>query len=275
MTTHGNMKIAFVGAGKLAKALIEGISTKSDSDGQATAQISASVKSSKSLDDLKAAWPIIKVDTDNLKTVEKAQIIFVGVKPKDLKGVLAEIVEAVPSNALILSLAAGMEIAEFKKVMESRKDLRIGRLMANTACATGEGLMAIDSNISQKMTDSEKSWLLKMGKLSVIDEKNFDAFTVLAASAPAFMLDWIRALFESAIKLGLDSQAATNICVGLLRGAAEQLDKNFDPTKHIAQIATPGGMTAEGLKVLEEQKLKELVVLACEASLKKAQAWKS
>ena len=280
MANVEKINLAFIGAGKLSKTLLAGIVLSGKFP---QGQLFASVRTQESLKLLREGWPEIFASTSNSDLLKKLStqdsssrsIILIGVKPYDLKEILRAHKDEFPKNALILSLAAGMETMEFSKELVGRDDLRIGRLMANTACSTGKGLMALDSKVAVSLGNAEKNILKLMGTLSVIDEKEFDAFTVMAASAPAFMLEWVRGMKNASIKLGLDEKSAQDIALGLMAGTQAQLSENFSPEDLIKQIATPGGMTAEGLDVLKNENLEKTIQSAASARFQKAKAWKS
>src|SRR3989338_3995325 len=120
--------IAFIGAGKMATALISCIYKNNISK-----SIIASDRNQKKLNNLKKQYRI-KTIKNNKEAVKNSDIVFICVKPQDIDNVLNEIKNVV-ENQLIVSIVAGIKL----KYLESKlRNKRIIRVMPNINCLVGE-----------------------------------------------------------------------------------------------------------------------------------------
>ncbi|NBB26661.1 NAD(P)-binding domain-containing protein [Porphyrobacter sp. SLTP] len=85
------------------------------------------------------------------------------------------------------------------------------------------------------------------------DEAQFDLVTALAGSGPGFVYRFIDALAGAAIDLGLDETTAASLALATVEGAAAlAAASDVGPATLADRVASPGGMTREGLNVLDE-----------------------
>lgn len=260
-------KWGVVGAGKLASCFLRGwikSETFSESD------FIVSCRSKESRKRLTQEWPSLTVTFDNGELVRRSKSVLIGVKPYDAEKLLEELGADFQERALVLSLAAGLNRSQLLSALSERRDLRVGRLMANTAVAFNLGLMGLDSEVDGLLNPEEKNVFKKLGSLEVIDENRFDEFTVASASAPAFVLFMQSALAKAIGGFGFEPSVVRSLTLSLLESTQHQLKSDFHPEKWVQQIATPGGMTAEGIDILKKQNLEKILVEAFEASLKKS-----
>ncbi len=133
-------KLCFIGAGNMGSAMISGVvkSKLIDRD-----KIFVSNKSEKKLNDLKEEWGV-HTTTDNKKACENSDVVILAVKPHIIPTVLDEIKDAINKEAIVISVAAGVNISDIEKILG--KDHKILRVMPNTPCLVGEGMSAICPN---------------------------------------------------------------------------------------------------------------------------------
>ncbi|MBI1912973.1 MAG: pyrroline-5-carboxylate reductase [Deltaproteobacteria bacterium] len=265
--------IGFLGAGNLAEALIKGLlASKSVHAGQ----IIAADKSSERLVHLAENYDI-KVYNKNFEIVENADIIFITVKPNDVRGLLAEIAPEVGQGKLIISAAAGITtttILETLKHSGARHIIPIIRAMPNTPAIVQEGATGLCAGIGAHKNDIKlaKAVFEAVGKVIVVeDESLLDAVTGLSGSGPAYVFLFMEALLEGGVKMGLSRADAKTLAIQTTLGAAKLA---LTGTKDLAElrrmVTSPGGTTIEGLKKLDELKFKETVEIAVEAATVRA-----
>ena len=121
------MNIGFIGAGKMAKALIDSILLLNDID----TKFVVSDIDTKRLD-LFRNRKNFQTTKSNMEVVEKSDIIFLAVKPQNIENVLNEIKNC---DKLIVSIAAGVPIDYLEKKLKKSKIIRI---MLNISCLIGE-----------------------------------------------------------------------------------------------------------------------------------------
>ena len=249
-------KIAFIGAGKMATAIIKGLLTSGlyKKDDIFASEPNTNIYESIS-DELG-----IKIVPENIFVVEKANIIFLSVKPFVVKDVLEEIKDKIDDTKLIISIAAGISSRKIEEYLG--KSARIVKVMPNTPALLGEGISAVCKG--EHATDKDFETVLKIfecvGKVVKAEEKDIDAITGVSGSGPAFYYYIINEIAKAGEKLGLDYDTSLKLSAQTALGASKMiLETGLSPEQLIVNVTTPGGTTAEGNKVLNESNISEIL----------------
>ncbi len=256
-------KIAFLGGGNMAEALIKGLLASGTAGPD---RILVADVSTDRLTHLKKTYGVIPQKT-NVDAVREAGIIILCVKPQVIDKVLAEISPAVDGSKLVISIAAGVPVAKIENAL--KKGSRAVRVMPNTpalvlagaaALAAGAGATADDLALSQSIFNS-------VGRSVVVEEKLMDAVTGLSGSGPAYVFMIIDALSDAGVKAGLPRPLALELAAQTVYGSAKMvLETNEHPAKLRDMVTSPGGTTIEGLHALEKGKLRATLMNAVEAA---------
>jgi pyrroline-5-carboxylate reductase len=256
-------KIAFLGGGNMAEALIKGILAA----GTAKAgQLSVTDISADRLEYLKKAYGII-VQKSNKDAVSGADVVLLCVKPQVMDKLLEEVAPAAGSGKLVISIAAGITLARIEKALTANP--RVVRVMPNTpalvlagaaALAGGKNATADDLAVAQSIFNS-------VGRAVTVEEKLMDAVTGLSGSGPAYVFMIIDALSDAGVKAGLPRQLALELAAQTVYGSAKMvLETKEHPGKLRDMVTSPGGTTIEGLHALEKGKLRAVLMNAVEAA---------
>jgi pyrroline-5-carboxylate reductase len=263
-------KIAFLGTGKLNQALLRGLSLRPHSY-----KLEASVRSPESRARLEAAFEGLSVTLDNKDLVQGASYVILGVKPHVALEVVRSIQDSLPRGTTLVSLCARLPLARLREVLSTRPDIKLVRLMPNTACEVGAGLMGVSCENESSMEPKLLEIFTRLGQVRVIPESDMDVFTILGACTPAFFLKMAESLGREAVRNGLDEDFTRQALGQVLIGAGQLLQSGkLSAQDRIKQIATPGGVTAEGLARLDELQLDAASVQAFESALAKCQSLK-
>jgi len=254
------MKIAFIGAGKMAEALISRLRKY---------QIFASDINRKRLLYLKKKYKI-KVSTDNLQAFAFGEVVILAIKPQNFPEVMAGLKKEKGKRKLIVSIAAGIPLRYLQKNFPG---LPLVRAMPNNPCLVGAGIIALARG--RGVRDSEFGVVRKIfervGEVVEVSEKRMDAVTGLSGSGPAFVYLMMEALSEGGERLGLPKKVAAELAQATILGAgqtAKQTNLSFAALR--TMVTSPGGTTMEGLKVLEKFKFKEALRQAVRAAARKS-----
>ena len=257
--------ILFIGTGKMATAIAAGMTVKSFD----TSQISAFDISSQSAENFSIATGI-KVETKDLKTLlEQADTVIVAVKPQHIEKALSTNNDLF-KNKLIISIAAGIKIS---KLQEFTKASRIIRVMPNTPATVGEGASAwsASSQVNEHDIILVDKILGSIGTVCRVEESLMDAVTGISGSGPAYVLEFIIGLTDGGIKAGLPSPVAAELAAQTVFGTAKLLmESEKSPDVLRDEVTSPGGTTAEALKVLGEQDFKGTIIEAVLAAAKRS-----
>lgn len=255
--------ISFIGAGKMATALISCIYKNNISK-----SIIASGRNDKSLADIKNQFRI-RIAKDNKEAVKNSNIVFICVKPQDIDNVLNEIKDAI-KNQLIVSIAAGIKIKHFENRL-GRK--RIIRVMPNVNCLVGEMAAGFSAGkyATKKDINAVSEILNSAGISFLLKEDLLDAVTAVSGSGPAFFAYFIKAFEDAGVKNGLPKEVAYKLAVQTALGTGRLLmEKNLSPEELIAMVASKKGTTIAGLGVLKKHKVRNILIKAVNAAVKRS-----
>jgi pyrroline-5-carboxylate reductase len=255
----------FIGAGKLAGSVIRGLLLKNFC---APGAILASEPNPETRTQIQNELGI-SFTTANSEVAEKAEIVFMGVKPQMVLPVLRELGGAL-ANKLAVSFAAGIRIAQ----MEAVTPARIMRVLTNTPSAIGRAASAFAGGTRATDQDREKirAMFSAIGIAVQVDDDQIDAVTALAGSGPAFVYAMIEALAHGGEKMGLTKQSALRLAAQTALGAADlMITSEKSPADLIKMVVTPGGTTAAGLRVMDERGIADAIADAVKAATERGQ----
>jgi pyrroline-5-carboxylate reductase len=254
--------IGFIGGGNMAEAIIKGIFAKYGKE------IVVSEPVEKRRTYLENTYKI-KTANDNKEVVKKCNIIILAVKPQNMDDVTSEISEVISSEKIIVSIAAGITLSYLSSRLKTTKIIRV---MPNTPALVQEGMsvMSMCECINDKEMGIIKDIFMSIGILLSLPEKYMNAVTALSGSGPAFFAYFVEAMIEGGIRAGLGKDDAVTLAVQTLLGTAKLLNTGLAPSKLREMVTSPGGTTAAGLKVFEENRLMEIVISTIEAATYRA-----
>ena len=256
-------KIAFLGGGNMAEALVKGILAA----GAAKAgQVFMTDISADRLEYLKKTYGII-TQKSNKDAASQAEVILLCVKPQVIDQVLEEIATAVDSSKLVISIAAGITLARIEKTLTANP--RVVRVMPNTPALVQAGATALAAGKTATPADVAIARQIfgAVGRAVVVEEKLMDAVTGLSGSGPAYVFMIIDALSDAGVKAGLPRQLALELAAQTVYGSAKMvLETGEHPGKLRDMVTSPGGTTIEGLHALEKGKLRATLMNAVEAA---------
>ena len=260
-------KIAFLGAGNMAEALIAGILKAQLTKPQ---NIWATDVSKTRLESVETRFKI-QVGLNNLEAAEWADIIVLAVKPQVMDEVLAGIKSTANQSRLFITVAAGYPIARFRSQLEPKA--LVIRAMPNTPSIVLEGATALSpgSGVSTNQLETAKEMFEAVGKVVVTEERLLDAVTGLSGSGPAYVYLMIEALADGGVRMGLPRQAAQLLATQTVFGTAKMILETGDhPGVLKDRVTSPGGTTIAGLHKLEQGGLRATLMNAVEAATQRS-----
>ncbi len=253
-------RVGFLGAGQMATALARGFV---QAGLVAEKDIIASDISEEAGVRFRDAVGAIVVEETNTAVAQRADVLFVAVKPPHVPGVLDEVASAVSPDTLIVSIAAGVRLETMEGLLGSRA--RVIRVMPNTPCLVGKGACAYCLGVAASEKDAAvvESLLGAVGTVCRVEEKLMDAVTGLSGSGPAFVYMMIEALSDGGVHQGLPRPVATKLAAQTLLGAAEMvLTTGEHPGTLKDKVTSPGGTTIAGVRAIERLGLRNALISA-------------
>ena len=177
--------------------------------------------------------------------------ILLGVKPQMLDAVAPAVARLAEPDTTVLSLLAGVELATLVERFPSAAAQV--RVMPNLAVALGKAPIALAGcGIDEAGRTVLMALMEPLGAPEWVGENEFDLVTALAGSGPGFVYRFIDALAIAAADLGLPREQAQRMALAMVEGAAALAAASTDSSAELAdRVASPGGMTREGLNVLD------------------------
>ena len=267
MASVMSRKIAFIGGGQMAEALIGGLVAGQVCRAEG---IWATDPVAGRCDRLKTQFGV-RVGSDNRQAVAWADVAILAVKPQSMPDVLRE-TGADLRHALVISIAAGITIRAIGEQAQGAD--RIVRAMPNTPALVREGMtaLAFSSGVSEEDRQTARTIFESVGRVVPVEERLMDAVTGLSGSGPAYVFQAIEALADGGVKMGLPRPTAELLAAQTVLGAAKLvLESGEHPAKLKDRVASPGGTTIAGLHQLEQGGFRATLMGAVEAATKRSQ----
>ena len=268
MAAASSLRIGFLGCGRMATAIAQGLVNARYVGAN---QITGSDPSAVMRESFTKATgtPVV---ADNLTVLKQSDVVVLAVKPQHMEPLLKEIAAGVEATHLIVSVAAGVSLATMSGTLGS--NVRLIRVMPNTPCLVGAGATAFARGA--KATADDASLVTELfstiGIALEVPESLLDAVTGLSGSGPAYVFQIIEALSDGGVRCGLPRAVATQLAAQTVLGAAKMvLETGEHPGALKDAVASPGGTTIAGLHELERGGLRGTVMNAVEAATKRSQ----
>ena len=243
---HTNMRIAFIGGGVMAQAIISGVKD-AGLDTSIIVGEPFEVRRESLKNDLG-----IEVTASNREAIAGADLVVLSVKPQQLGVVAEELNGALAADQTVLSIMAGVKMHSIGLKLNHK---RLIRVMPNTPAQIRKGISAwtASDDVDQATLDFVASMLGAIGdELKFSDEKSIDIATALSGSGPGYVFMFIEALSDAGVELGLPVHVARHLASQTVLGsAALQLESGKHPAELRNMVTSPGGTTAAGLAALE------------------------
>lgn len=235
-------KLLLVGCGKMGGAMLEGWLARG---------LAAS--------DVIVAEPAEALRPKNVTGVastgavaETPEIVVLAVKPQSMDGVLPDLKRFAGSGSVFLSIAAGKTLKYFAGHLGA--SAKIVRSMPNTPAAVRQGITVATPSPGVSAAEKKRchELLEAVGQvLWVEDEALMDPVTALSGSGPAYVFLLVEAMAAAGAKLGLTPDMAMQLARATVAGSGELLKQSAEPATQLRiNVTSPGGTTAEALKVL-------------------------
>ncbi len=260
-------KLAFIGAGNMAEALVRGLLRAGMSK---PAEIVCTARRSERLAQLKETYGV-SVTGDNAAGAAQADVVVLSVKPQAMNRLLDQIAPAIDPHKLVISIAAGVPIAALGRKLGA--GTRVVRAMPNTPALVGAGATAIASGEHATAEDvaTAKALFDAVGMSVIVEESLLDAATGLSGSGPAYIFLVIEALADAGVKVGLARYTAQALAAQTVLGAAKlQIETGTHPGQLKDQVTSPGGTAIAGLHTLEAGGLRTTLINAVETATRRA-----
>ncbi|HKI75089.1 MAG TPA: pyrroline-5-carboxylate reductase [Pseudomonadales bacterium] len=239
-------RLAFMGAGNIARAIIGGLI----SSGYPSARMVAADPAPSQLEGLPGD---VEGTTDNAAAAARADIIIICVKPGLVARVAADIAAAA-KDKLVITVAAGIPIATIKAHLGPAA--AVIRCMPNTPALVGIGMTGLyaSDNVTEDQKAAGEAILAAVGKTRWFDtEDELNMVTAVSGSGPAYFFFVMEAMEKAAVSLGLSAEASRELVLQTALGAARMAaGSDVSPQTLRERVTSPGGTTQAALECLAD-----------------------
>lgn len=262
MSLLAHRRIAFLGGGNMAEALVRGLLTSQIIPAEA---IRVSDPNTERRVHFEQRYGVV-ADADNESIAAWANLVVVAVKPQAMAQVLPSLRVV---HELIVTIVAGVPA----RTLEAVTPGRVVRAMPNTPALVRAGATAIAAGSRSTAADMDAASALfsEVGLVVRVTETALDAVTGLSGSGPAYVMLAIEALVEGGVKMGLARPVALTLAAQTVYGSAKlQLETGEDPATLRERVTSPGGTTVAGLASLESGGFRAALIDAVAAATRRA-----
>ncbi|MBI2936513.1 MAG: pyrroline-5-carboxylate reductase [Chloroflexi bacterium] len=263
------MRIAFIGGGVMAEAMVTGVLEKKLA---APAEIAVGEPIAERRAYLSQTHGVATSES-NVQATSGAEIVVLSIKPQSLSPVLQELRGALRPAQEVLSIVAGAKLGRIVQELNHRVVVRV---MPNAPGQVGAGMSVWTATpqVSREQLGATRGVLQAVGQETyVTDEKYLDMATAVSGSGPAFVMTFLEALTNAGVHIGLPRDMARTLALQTLLGSAQWAQQTGKhPAELSDMVASPGGTTVEGLLALEEGGFRAAVVNAVLAAFEKSEA---
>lgn len=219
--------------------------------GQAADQVHATVRSAASAEALRARLGVHAHATDddpqaNATAAAGAGLVFLGVKPWQLAEVAAQIADELADDAVVVSMAAGVDLETLRQLLPGRP---IVRIMPNTPSSVGAGVIALAAarEVPAAAVDRLTALLSGAGLVVSIGEADMPTLIGASASGVAYFFLLAEHMVAAAEAQGLDADTARRVVAATAAGAGRLLAEDPNPAALRSAVTSEGGTTAAGI----------------------------
>ena len=261
------MRLAFVGGGTMAEAIIAGVLSATLAE---PADICVGEPRAERRQYLTQRYGVL-TSSDNLKAAQGADLVVLSIKPQDLSPASGDLRGHLTPEQTALSIIAGAKMSSLSQTLEHQAVIRV---MPNTPAQIGHGMSmwTASREVDASKLELTRSILETIGReIYVEDEKYLDMATGLSASGPAYVFLFIEALIDAGVYVGLPRDMARTLALQMVYGSTRLvMDTGKHPSELKDMVVSPGGTTAEGIQALERAAVPAAIVEAVNAAYQKS-----
>lgn len=261
-------KIAFIGAGSMAEAIISGIREMNVYEKE---QVWVTNKENKErLQYMKDRYGV-RCTAEKAEALQDAAIVVLATKPYDLKDAVLDIVPLLQPEQLVISVVAGISTDYIGSLLQ--QNMAIVRVMPNTSASIGMSATAIAAGEFAATDDMKKAKALfeTIGTVEIVDEEAMHTVTSISGSGPAYIYYLVEAMEKAAVNAGLQAEVAKQLIAQTVLGAGEMLKKSGENAAALRKkITSKKGTTEAGIQTLAAHQFQQAVIDCVDSARKRS-----
>ncbi len=272
-----NCRLAFIGCGVMAEAVIAGLLRKKLVGSE---QIAGSHPRQARREEMHVKYGVGMFENNrdavaaaSPESPDASSIVVLAVKPQRLHGVLQQLKGSLVKEQLVVSIVAG---AKIETIAEELLHASIVRTMPNTPAQIGEGVTAwtASADVSEEQESQVCAMLEALGKtVRVENERQIDMATALSATGPTYIFLVMEALIDAGVHMGFSRHVAQELVHQMMLGSvlfARESHKH--PAELRNMVTSPGGTSAEAIYQMEKGSLRTVLSKAVWSAYQRAES---
>ncbi len=264
-----SLRIAFVGGGNMASALIGGMIAR----GTSPQRVSVIEPSSAQRDSLAQRFPGLQLFAEaSAPAIADADVVVLAVKPQQMRAAAKPLAAYIDHVTVVVTVAAGIRIDDLSRWLNGYR--RIVRVMPNTPALIGAGIAGLYAplEVDSRARGVAETVLRAAGDVVWCDREDaLDAITGISGSGPAYVFYFIEALEQAARDLGFAPDDARRLAYATFSGAVALAKKSDASVATLrAQVTSKGGTTERAIATLERDRVKKTIIEAVKAAAARA-----
>lgn len=255
-------KIGFIGMGNMASSIVGGSITSGFILPQ---DVYGYDINSTPLTAIQQQYAIAVSETVN-DLVKHVDVIVLAIKPDVVESVIDTIKDDL-DNKMIVSIVAGYDFKRYQELLP--KTTRHISVMPNTPALVQQGMTLLEkeNSLTKEEVQYVKDIFSSFGQVEVLPSYQMKAGSAISGCGPAFVYMMIEAMADGAVMQGLPRDVAYRLASQTLIGAGmmQQVTK-LHPGVLKDNVCSPGGITIQGVKALEENHFRAAVIAAIKKS---------
>jgi competence protein ComER len=244
------MIAGFIGTGSMGSILIEAFI---QSGALNPKQIIASNRTPEKVEQLAKLYPGLERAHSNIDVVRKSDLIFLCVKPGEYKKVIDEIQLAVLPAQIVVSITSVVAISHLEQLLPAKISKVIPSI--TNYVLSGAALCMYGSRIEHEDQVLLEHLLAHISSPIRISEEHTRICSDLSSCGPAFFSYLIQCFIDAAVEeTGIPYAEARLLASEMVLGTGKLLTTGgFTPAALQQRVCVPGGVTAEGISVLQSE----------------------
>ena len=260
------MKIGIIGYGSMGKMLADNFLAAGVAD---KGTLFLANRTLSKLQEMEGRAVICKT---NAEAAAGVNFLFICVRPADIKNILEEIADVVNVDTLVVSLNGSVSFAQLEKILCKNCGHKIAKMIPSVTAEINKSQSLVCYNKMVKAADKVGLCeILKcLGEVIELPENEIGMGSELVSCMPGFIASIFDVICQSAKKhTEISSEQIVQMVLKTVSATSElMLKKNMTFEEVVSRVATKGGITEEGAKVIYSG-LPEVADLMFEKTLEK------
>jgi competence protein ComER len=244
------VNIGFIGTGNMGRILLEAFIEAKAVD---PSQLVITNRTIAKAIDIQKSYPEIKVVSSGEEVIEKADLIFICIKPLDIHPLLVRLSSRLTAQHCIVSITSPITV----KQLESLVPCYVARVIPsiNNRALSGSSLVTFSERCAPHYRVYIEHLFRKISQPFYITEDITRIASDIASCGPAFFSYLLQRFIEAAVqKTAITKEQATMLASDMIIGLGELLKKRVYTLPTLQEkVCVKGGITGEGIKVLEKE----------------------